>query len=57
MDIVFISYDEPSAEERFNELKKRFPRAKWCKGVTDRHLHMYSRNMSDTITSLQCFLN
>ena len=33
MDIVFISYDEPSAERRFNELKTKYPRAKWCKGV------------------------
>jgi|TARA_B110000483_G_C18191438_1_gene541129 hypothetical protein len=38
MDIVFISYDEPSAEVRFNELKKRFPRAKWSKGVSGQTL-------------------
>ena len=33
MDIVFISYDEPSAEQRFKQLKQKFPRAKWIKGV------------------------
>lgn len=33
MDIIFISYDEPSAEKRFNTLKAQYPRAKWCKGV------------------------
>ncbi len=33
MDIIFISYDEPGAEQRFNKLKEKFPRAKWCKGV------------------------
>ena len=33
MDIIFISYDEPSAEKRFNKLKEKYPRAKWSKGV------------------------
>jgi|MDTC01.2.fsa_nt_gb hypothetical protein len=33
MDIIFISYDEPGAEQRYNKLKERFPRAQWCKGV------------------------
>ena len=33
MDIIFISYDEPSAEKRYNTLKEKFPRAKWSKGV------------------------
>lgn len=33
MDIIFISYDEPGAEKRFNELKKKYPRAKWVKNV------------------------
>ena len=33
MDIIFISYDEPSAEQRFKSLKEQFPRAKWCKDV------------------------
>lgn len=32
MDIVFISYDEPSAEKRYQKLKEKFPRAKWVKG-------------------------
>jgi len=38
MDIVFISYDEPSAEQRYNTLKEKFPRAKWCKGITGQTL-------------------
>ena len=33
MDIVFISYDEPGANERFKRLKTKYPRAKWCKNV------------------------
>tara|TARA_B100001093_G_scaffold519770_1_gene610367 strand:+ start:236 stop:1510 length:1275 start_codon:yes stop_codon:yes gene_type:complete len=33
MDIIFISYDEPSAEERFKSLKEKYPRAKWCKNI------------------------
>ena len=32
MDIIFISYDEPSAEKRYNKLKEKYPRAKWSKG-------------------------
>ena len=49
MDIVFISYDEPSAEQRYNELKARFPRAKWCKNVSGQTLaYMVAANMSDT---------
>jgi len=36
MDIVFLSYDEPGAEERFAKLKARHPRAKWVKGVKGR---------------------
>tara|TARA_Y100000748_G_scaffold299709_1_gene296998 strand:+ start:407 stop:1720 length:1314 start_codon:yes stop_codon:yes gene_type:complete len=38
MDIIFISYDEPSAEQRFNELQKKHPRAKWVKGITGQTL-------------------
>jgi hypothetical protein len=38
MDIIFISYDEPSAEKRFNALKSKHPRAKWSKGVTGQTL-------------------
>ena len=38
MDIIFISYDEPSAEAQFNKLKEKYPRAKWSKGVEGRTL-------------------
>ena len=49
MDIVFISYDEPSAEKRFNKLKQRFPRAKWCKGVKGQTLaYITAASMSST---------
>jgi hypothetical protein len=36
MDIVFLSYDEPSAEKYWQVLKERFPRAKRSKGVKGR---------------------
>ena len=49
MDIVFISYDEPSAESRYKKLKSKFPRAKWCKGVKGQTLaYITAANMSDT---------
>jgi hypothetical protein len=49
MDIVFISYDEPGAEQRFNKLKAKFPRAKWCKGVQGQTLaYMTAAMMSET---------
>tara|TARA_R110000803_G_scaffold14782_2_gene41084 strand:- start:93 stop:1409 length:1317 start_codon:yes stop_codon:yes gene_type:complete len=49
MDIVFISYDEPSAEQRYNKLKERFPRAKWCKGIMGQTLaYITAASMSDT---------
>ena len=32
MDIIFISEDNPSAGKQYNELKEKFPRAKWSKG-------------------------
>lgn len=49
MDIVFISYDEPGAEARYNTLKKRFPRAKWSKGVTGQTLaYMAAASISKT---------
>ena len=49
MDIIFISYDEPAAEQRFNKLKERFPRAKWSKGVQGQTLaYMAAAAMSDT---------
>ena len=49
MDIVFISYDEPSAEARYKKLKDRFPRAKWCRGVQGQTLaYITAATMSDT---------
>lgn len=49
MDIVFISYDEPSAEKRFKKLKEKFPRAKWCKGVQGQTLaYITAASMSET---------
>ena len=49
MDIIFISYDEPSAEKRFNELKEKHPRAKWSKGVTGQTLaYVSAAMMSET---------
>ena len=33
MDIIFISFDEPSARKRYNDLKEKHPRAKWVKNV------------------------
>ena len=36
-DIVFISYNEPNAENNWNSLKERFPRAKRVDGVTGIH--------------------
>ena len=49
MDIIFMSYDEPSAVKRWNILKEKYPRAKWCKnikGITEAHHH--AANMSHT---------
>ena len=49
MDIIFISFDEPSAEKRFNDLKARFPRAKWCKGILGQTLaYVTAATMSET---------
>ena len=49
MDIIFISYDEPSAEKRFNELKTKHPRAKWLKSVTGQTLaYMTAASLSET---------
>lgn len=36
-DIIFISYDEPTAEENFAKLKSRFPLVKRVKGVAGIH--------------------
>jgi hypothetical protein len=49
MDIVFISYDEPSAESRYKKLKAKFPRTKWCKGVQGQTLaYVTAALMSET---------
>ena len=49
MDIIFISYDEPNAEKRFNILKEKYPRAKWVKSVTGQTLaYMTAANESAT---------
>jgi hypothetical protein len=49
MDIIFISYDEPGAEERYARLKSRFPRAQWCKGVKGQTLaYITAASMSKT---------
>ena len=48
-DIVFISYDEPNAEKRFNALKQRFPRAKWSKDILGQTVaYMAAASMSRT---------
>ena len=36
-DIVFISYQEPNADENYNKLLKRFPLAKRVHGVKGIH--------------------
>jgi len=36
-DIVFISYNEPNAEENYNNLKQKFPTAKRVNGVQGIH--------------------
>jgi hypothetical protein len=36
-DIIFISYDEPNADENFIRLKKRFPLAKRINGIKGIH--------------------
>jgi hypothetical protein len=46
MDIVFISYDEPSAEKRYKKLKEKFPRAKWVKGQPTQTLAYLAAAMS-----------
>ena len=49
IDIIFISYDESKAEERFNKLKSKYPRAKWCKGIKGQtKAYHTAANMSDT---------
>lgn len=49
MDIIFLSYDEPNAEEKFHKLQQKYPRAKWCKGVGMRSLaYITAASMSTT---------
>ena len=49
MDIIFISYDEPTAEARYKQLKDRYPRAKWCKNVQGQtNAYHTAAQMSDT---------
>lgn len=51
-DIFFISYHEPCAEENFQKLKNRFPRAQWVKnikGIHQAHRTAASQAHSDMI--------
>jgi len=49
-DIVFISYNEPNADKNFENLKKRFPRAKRVHGVKGIHqAHIEAAKLVDTI--------
>jgi hypothetical protein len=49
MDIIFLSYDEPNAEQNWISLKKRFPRAKRSHGVRGRTLAYHTAaQMSET---------
>lgn len=49
MDIVFLSYDEPSAEKYWKVLKEKHPRAKRIQGVKGRtQAYHAAANMSET---------
>jgi hypothetical protein len=49
MDIVFLSYDEPSAERYWQVLKEKYPRAKRIQGVKGRtKAYHTAANMSET---------
>lgn len=49
MDIVFISYDEPGANDRFEKLKAKYPRAKWCKNIQGQtKAYQTAADMSET---------
>jgi hypothetical protein len=49
MDIVFLSYDEPSAEKYWQVLKEKYPRAKRIQGVKGRtQAYHTAAAMSDT---------
>ena len=48
-DIVFISYNEPNADENWEDLKERFPRAKRVHGVKGIHqAHIEAAKLCDT---------
>jgi hypothetical protein len=48
-DIVFISYQEPNAEENYNALLKRFPNVKRVHGVNGIHqAHIAAANLCNT---------
>jgi hypothetical protein len=48
-DIVFISYAEPNADENYNNLTKRFPRAKRVHGIKGIHqAHIAAAKLADT---------
>jgi hypothetical protein len=49
-DIVFISYNEPNADKNFENLKKRFPRAKRVHKVKGIHqAHIEAAKLVDTV--------
>ena len=48
-DIVFISYNEPTADENYKKLLERFPRARRVHGITGIHnAHIAAANSVDT---------
>lgn len=48
-DIVFISYQEPNAEENFQKLKNKFPRVKRIHGIKGIHqAHIAAAKISET---------
>jgi hypothetical protein len=48
-DIIFISYNEPNADENFKDLQKRFPKAKRVHGVKGIHqAHIRAATVADT---------
>jgi hypothetical protein len=48
-DIVMVTYNEPNAEEYWNNLKKRFPRAKRVDGVKGIHnAHVAAAKLANT---------
>jgi hypothetical protein len=49
MDIIFLSYDEPNAEENWKKLKEKFPRAKRSHGIKGRtQAYHTAASMSET---------